>query len=49
MHFVAGPVEETVPGRAPEKVAVLRLDTDRYESTRHELVELYDRWSPAGC
>lgn len=41
LHFVAGPVEETVPDRAPTEIALLRLDTDWYESTRHELVHLY--------
>ena len=33
----AGPVEETLPGAAPDALALLRLDTDWYESTRHEL------------
>jgi hypothetical protein len=27
----------------PEQIAVLRLDTDFYESTRHELRHLYPR------
>lgn len=48
LHFVVGPVEATIPGEAPEQVAVLRLDTDWYESTRHELVHLYPRLSPRG-
>ncbi len=39
--FVQGPVEDTVPGSAPDRIALLRLDTDWYESTRHELVHLY--------
>jgi hypothetical protein len=47
-HLVEGPVEETVPGRAPERIALLRLDTDWYESTRHELEHLYDRLVPGG-
>ena len=33
---------------APDEVAVLRLDTDWYESTKHELVHLYPRVSPGG-
>lgn len=41
LHFVRGPVEETLPDSAPERLAVLRLDTDWYESTRHEMEHLY--------
>ena len=37
-----------VPAAAPEQIAVLRLDTDWYESTRHELEQLYPRLSPGG-
>ena len=48
VHFVQGPVESTLPGQAPDRIAILRLDTDWYESTRHELVTLYDRLSPGG-
>lgn len=48
LHFVAGPVEETVPDRAPPEVALLRLDTDWYESTRHELLHLYPRLVDGG-
>jgi O-methyltransferase len=43
IHFVEGPVEETLPEEAPEHVALLRLDTDWYSSTKHELVHLYPR------
>lgn len=43
IHFVKGDVCETVPKEAPEKIAILRLDTDWYESTRHELLHLYPR------
>ncbi len=42
-HFVPGMVEETIPASAPEKIALLRLDTDWYESTRHELEHLFPR------
>jgi O-methyltransferase len=48
LHLVAGAVEDTLPGGAPEALALLRLDTDWYESTRHELVHLYPRLAPAG-
>ncbi len=43
VHFVKGRVEETLPQEAPEQIALLRLDTDWYESTRHELDTLYPR------
>jgi len=41
LHFVAGRVEDTLPAKAPAQLAVLRLDTDWYVSTRHELLHLY--------
>jgi O-methyltransferase len=43
VHFVKGKVEDTVPQQAPQDIALLRLDTDWYESTRHELVHLFPR------
>lgn len=48
IHYHAGLVEDTLPAQAPETIAPLRLDTDWYESTRHELVHLYDRVSAGG-
>ncbi len=48
VHFVKGKVEDTVPERAPEKIALLRLDTDWYASTRHELEHLFPRLSVGG-
>jgi O-methyltransferase len=48
VHFVKGLVEETVPAQAPEQIAILRLDTDWYESTRHELEHLYPRLVSGG-
>ena len=42
-HIVKGRVEDTVPEQAPERIALLRLDTDWYESTKHELVHLVPR------
>lgn len=48
LHFVRGPVEETLPDRAPDRLALLRLDTDWYESTRHELLHLYPRLAENG-
>jgi hypothetical protein len=48
VRFVKGKVEETIPGVAPAQIAVLRLDTDWYESTKHELEHLYPRLSCGG-
>src|SRR3954453_15256507 len=48
IHVVKGPVEETIPAAAPEGLALLRLDTDWYESTRHELEHLYPRLADGG-
>jgi hypothetical protein len=39
--YVQGKVEDTIPGTLPERTALLRLDTDWYSSTRHELEHLY--------
>ena len=48
IRFVRGAVEETIPANAPEELALLRLDTDWYESTRHELEHLYPRLCEGG-
>jgi O-methyltransferase len=48
IHFVKGRVEDTLPDQAPPQIALLRLDTDWYESTRHELIHLYPRVVPGG-
>lgn len=48
IHFVKGRVEETIPEQAPQSIAILRLDTDWYESTYHELIHLFPRLSPGG-
>lgn len=48
VHFVKGDILNTVPVQAPERIALLHLDTDWYESTRHELVHLFPRLSPGG-
>lgn len=39
--FVVGKVEETIPKTIPGPIALLRLDTDWYESTYHELRHMY--------
>jgi hypothetical protein len=48
VHFIQGKVEETIPSVVPDKIAILRLDTDWYESTKHELEHLYHLVSPGG-
>lgn len=47
-HFVEGDVLKTIPSPALESIALLRLDTDWYESTRHELQHLYPRLASGG-
>jgi hypothetical protein len=47
-ELVQGLVEETIPARVPEQISLLRLDTDWYESTYHELVHLFPRLVPGG-
>jgi len=48
IQFHEGMVEQTLPGSAPEQIALLRLDTDWYESTRIEMETLYHRLSAGG-
>ena len=48
IHYHPGRVEQTIPAQAPERIALLRLDTDWYESTKHELEHLYERVTPGG-
>jgi O-methyltransferase len=46
--FVKGDVTETLTTRLPEKIAVLRLDTDWYESTKAEMEILFPRLAKGG-
>ena len=48
LHLVQGLVEETIPAQAPGGIALLRLDTDYYTSTRHELEHLVPRMPSRG-
>ncbi|MDQ5976292.1 MAG: O-methyltransferase [Patescibacteria group bacterium] len=48
IHFIKGPVESTIPATVPEKISILRLDTDWYDSTYHELIHLYPLISDNG-
>lgn len=44
LHYVVGDVMETLKDKTtiPEKIAILRLDTDWYESSKFELEQMYD-------
>jgi len=48
IFLIQGLVEETLPDQAPESIALLRLDTDFYRSTRHELVHLFPKLESGG-
>jgi hypothetical protein len=48
IHLIKGKVEDTIPGTLPRGLSILRLDTDWYESTRHELIHLYPLLHPKG-
>jgi hypothetical protein len=48
IEFIIGPVENTIPLRVPETIALLRLDTDWFESTSHELIHLWPRIGEGG-
>ena len=41
INFVKGLVQDTIPKIVPNKISLLILDTDYYESTKHELEHLY--------
>lgn len=46
--FVKGRVEDTIPKLVPDSIALLRLDTDWYASTYHELRYLFPRLTAHG-
>ena len=48
IHFIKGKVEDTIPNNIPNEIALLRLDTDWYESTKHELTHLFPLLKPNG-
>ncbi len=48
VNFIKGKVENTIPKYCPERIALLRLDTDWYESTKHELEQLFPRLVKGG-
>ncbi len=42
--YIKGMIENTIPAAVPEEsIALLRLDTDWYESTKHELIYLFPK------
>jgi O-methyltransferase len=46
--YVEGRVEDTLPAARPGEIALLRLDTDWYESTAHSMRHLYPLLAPGG-
>ena len=48
IKLIKGPVEQTISDTVPNKIALLRLDTDWYASTKHEMEHLYPLLSPQG-
>ena len=48
LHFIKGKVEQTLPYDRINTISLLRLDTDWYESTKHELETLYDKLVAGG-
>jgi O-methyltransferase len=44
LHYIIGDVMTTLKDKKniPEKIAILRLDTDWYESSKYELEQMYD-------
>lgn len=48
LHLIKGLVEETIPATAPDQIALLRLDTDWYASTKVEMEVLFPRLAPGG-
>jgi len=48
VRFLKGWFKDTLPTAPIDKIAILRLDGDYYESTRDALAALYDKVSPGG-
>lgn len=48
VFFVKGMVEDTLTKSAPDSISLLRLDTDWYSSTKHEMEVLYPQLSKNG-
>jgi hypothetical protein len=43
LNVVKGDILKTIPELETEKISLLRLDTDTYDTTKFELEQLYDR------
>jgi len=48
IHYIKGKVEDTIPFNQIGQISLLRLDTDWYESTKHELVHLFPKLIKGG-
>jgi hypothetical protein len=48
IQYIQGKVEDSIPGSMPQKIALLRLDTDWYASTKHELLYLFPKLATGG-
>ena len=48
IKLIKGKVEDTIPQTMPANIALLRLDTDWYESTKHELIHLFPLLEKSG-
>lgn len=48
VYIIEGHVENTIPAQSPDRIAILRLDTDWYDSTKHEMTHLYPRLVSGG-
>jgi len=48
IHYIKGKVEDTIPLKQIDQICLLRLDTDWYESTKHELVHLFPKLIKGG-
>ena len=48
VHFLKGWFKDTLPTAPVQRLAIMRLDGDYYESTRDALRNLYHRLSPGG-
>ena len=48
IKVIKGKVQDSIPNIIPDKISLLRLDTDLYESTYHELTYLYPKLMKKG-
>lgn len=48
VRIVKGNVLTTIPANVPEKISILRLDTDWFDSTKHEIEHLFPRLQSGG-